>query len=350
MSVVKHTMLTLGEYLGPDSEWDNVAARHGNVFHTSKWLSLVSDTQPGTLHRLAIQQRGVTVGILPFFSKRFGPFKVAASPLIVDNTPYMGMAIGESLLAEGLAELGNYAIKRNVQFFRLFHRTPLPDIALLTDYKQITKHTHVLSLVNGDTAVWEGMEGRCRTAIRKAEKSGVRVYRATTRHELEKYLGVLWHLYGRQGMASPSTTAFYHELFTRYTDDGLCFYVAEHNGAIVAGAIILIAGNIAYYLNGASLPEANKLGTNNLVQWCAIRGAIASGVRDYDFVGSDIERLAKFKMSFGGVIQEYTLLEYSGSTMVRFARNAYPQLLSAGRTLRTYLSRMHLDGKMHNSK
>ena len=48
------------------------------------------------------------------------------------------------------------------------------------------------------------------------------------------------------------------------------------------------------------------------------------GVEYYDFVGSDIPRLAEFKKSFGGERITHSLIEKTSSKRIRFLRNQYP--------------------------
>jgi hypothetical protein len=61
------------------------------------------------------------------------------------------------------------------------------------------------------------------------------------------------------------------------------------------------------------------------------------GATRYDFVGSDIPRLAEFKKSFGGALTTYSLIEFASSEWVARVRAMYPRIRYAARRIRGYL-------------
>ncbi|MDY6844912.1 MAG: peptidoglycan bridge formation glycyltransferase FemA/FemB family protein, partial [Thermodesulfobacteriota bacterium] len=103
-------------------------------------------------------------------------------------------------------------------------------------------------------------------------------------------------------------------------------------------AIIILDRKRAYYINGASKNEFRSLGASNLLQWEAIKTAKAKDIEQYDFVGSDIPRLAKFKKSFGGELTLHTCLEKSSSKWIEYARCNYPYYKDKIGNLRCLLS------------
>ncbi|PKN65014.1 MAG: hypothetical protein CVU57_12890 [Deltaproteobacteria bacterium HGW-Deltaproteobacteria-15] len=63
-----------------------------------------------------------------------------------------------------------------------------------------------------------------------------------------------------------------------------------------------------------------------MIQWEAIRKAKLENLSTYDFVGSDLPWLAKFKMSFGGRLLEYVYLEKSSSDWVEYlTKKVFPR-------------------------
>jgi hypothetical protein len=62
------------------------------------------------------------------------------------------------------------------------------------------------------------------------------------------------------------------------------------------------------------------LNPSNLVLWKAVERAAERGCREFDFVGSDIPRLARFKESFGGELVEHSCIEWASSRAVWMAR------------------------------
>lgn len=327
----------LRRFAGSNDEWEQCASRTGTIFHTLDWLEMLERTQGGRLLKVGAYASGRLVGILPLFVKRFFALRVGASPLVVEDTPYLGLACEEPYLGAALRGLRGLARREGIHFLRLSQASLVSPPIVEEGTSYIEKHTHVLSLDRPQDEIWKGMEGRCRTAIRKAEKSGVTVVRETERECIDPYYAILSALYAAQGRTTPNPRAFYLELWDRFSGRGLTVLTARHESTIIAGALLLHDRDTVYYLNGCSLHDYNHLNPNNLIQWEAIRLAMGSGARRYDFVGTDIERLAKFKKSFGGAEVAYTLIELAGSRWVHLARRQFPVMKRLASRLRSRL-------------
>ena len=85
---------------------------------------------------------------------------------------------------------------------------------------------------------------------------------------------------------------------------------AEHEGDLLAGIFVLISGNKATYLYGASSNNKRNLMPSYLLQWSAIKLAKSLGATEYDFFGippsgdkgHPMHGLYRFKTGFGGRI------------------------------------------------
>lgn len=328
----------LRRFDGASDAWDGLALRHGTIFHTLDWLEMLEATQGGALVKIGVYAAGELVGILPVFVKRFFPLRVGASPLVVEDTPYLGLACPEPHMAAALGALNRLARDEGIHFLRLMQPTLVTPSATNEATVYVEKHTHVLSLDDTRDDIWKGMEGRCRTAIRKAEKSGVSIVRETRRECLESYYRILSALYAAQGRPTPNSKQFYVALWDRFSHRGLTVLTARHESTVIAGAILLHDRDTVYYLNGCSLQSYNSMNPNSLLQWEAIQLAKAEGAHRYDFVGTDIERLAKFKKSFGGTELRYTLIEHSRSSWVRAVRRRFPEMKRLAGRLRSTLA------------
>ena len=321
-------MITIRDVsLMPSSEWDNFITSHhrGTLFHLSSWLEILQDTQSLKVIKIGFYDGVILIGALPLCIRSIWPFKVAASPFVVEDTPYMGLVIDDDHCQQALGLLGTFIISSRINFLRILQREEIPCKIRPAGYIFIEKHTHLLDLTKSEDEIWNGFEGRCRTAIRKAEKSGIQILHETRRENIELYYEILDSLYASQNMATPNPKRYYYRLWDAFEGNRLHMLMAWHDKMLIAGAIIVYDSDRFYYLNGASRFEFNNLSPNNLIQWEAIRLAKASGAKYYDFVGSDIERLAKFKKSFGGELTSYTCLEKSSSAWVSFARAKYPK-------------------------
>jgi len=320
-------MLTIQDISSHDrSEWEDFILYHstGTLFHRSTWLDILTEFQQLVLIKIGFFENDILVGAFPLFIKSLWPIRIAASPFVVEDTPYMGLVIDADRYFEALELLGPFMKKNGIHFLRIIQRQSLFPEVQMPAFQIIEKHTHLLDLTKSEDKIWSSFEGRCRTAIRKAEKSGVRVKLETCREAIESYYEILDELYAGQKMTTPNPKQFYYRLWDAFSGDQLYMLTAWHDETLISGAFIMQDSDRCYYLNGASRPEYLSIAPNNLIQWEAIRLAKSRGAVWYDFVGSDIERLAKFKKSFGGDLVTYACLEKSTSAAVSFIRKKYP--------------------------
>ncbi|ABM30056.1 lipid II:glycine glycyltransferase FemX [Nitratidesulfovibrio vulgaris] len=312
------------------AEWDAFVEAHPArpLFHSRRWLSLLARHQGVRLDLHCIEAQGRVVGLLPMFSRGYGIIRVHSSPYVVTDTPYLGPLVDDDVSPHALwAALLDHARHSGMDFVRLFTRVGMacPPVDGTPAGVQ-RKTTHVLDLTPGEEALWNGLEGRCRTAVRKAAKEGVTVEPMADDAALERFVDMLEGVYARQGLTSPNTRAFYRDVWRTFGGREVVGLTARHEGRDIASALFVMDARDAYYISGASAGDCGRLSPNNILQWEAIRLALARGVVRYDFVGSDIPRIARFKASFGGQLHEYWCVECAPSRVARFMRAAYPWL------------------------
>lgn len=302
-------------------------------FHRAGWLEVMSEHQDSSLHSLSFAEpsSGELVGVMPIFFKRFGILRVGGSPLVVEDTPYLGPVIPRERVAEALLSLRDHFAKR-AHFIRVLLPYRIPELAReqleANGFTESVKRTHVLDLSPGATALWEGMKGRSRTAVRRAQKSGVEVQWAPGTGDsvkmVEDYYALLSDVYGRQGRPTPNPKSFYLDLWRRIAPAGqLRLLLAHVDGKVIAGALFAHNDREVYYISGASDGDYRKLNATNLVLWTAMEWAAENGKASFDFVGSDIPRLARFKASFGGDLVTYSCLEWAKYRSVSALRDWY---------------------------
>jgi hypothetical protein len=321
-------MLTLQEVDRKSSfPWDDYVHGHprGTLFHTSEWLEACARTQGARLVRLGFLDAGKPVGIFPVFLRRFGILQVAASPMKVEDSPYMGpLWTDESHFHAVIAGFDRHLRKLGVHFIR-FHsmdRLEEGDLPRL-GYHHILRHTHVIDLTQGETGVWKRMQGSARRNIRKAEKSGVEVTTADPSRHLDTYLDLATRLYMDQSKTLPNTAEFYRSILSgtlaRHTE----LVVARAGDRIISAAILMVFKDRAFYLDGANDKRFGPLNGSAAVQWFLIRRAMEKGCRLYDFVGSDLPWIARFKAKFGGELVQYSLFEKARPSWVFPLRRLY---------------------------
>ena len=167
--------------------------------------------------------------------------------------------------------------------------------------------TWVIDLRQGKNALWERMEGRARTAVRKAEKSGVSIRRADGNGDLDIYYDLHCETYRRTGVP-PHPRAYFEAIWRNCFVQGLAqVWIAEHDGKAVAAENFGVYKNAAIYWTGASTRVGLKVEANSALQWAAMQWMVENGLEWYETgeafpqaVEGKTKGLNDFKQSFGG--------------------------------------------------
>jgi hypothetical protein len=171
--------------------------------------------------------------------------------------------------------------------------------------------TWVVDLRGGTEAVWDRMQGRARTAIRKAERAAVTVREATTA-DLHIYYRLHQETYRRTG-AIPHAKDYFAMIWERFLAHGLArIWVAELDGEPIAAENFGVFKNAAIYWTGAANFKSLGVEANSLLQWTAMQWMIRNGVEWYEtgeafpqFDKGKNKGLSDFKKSFGGSLYPY---------------------------------------------
>lgn len=209
------------------------------------------------------------------------------------------------------------------------------------------KNTAYTDLSPGEDALLESMKSKWRYNIRLAERRGIRI-----RPGGPGDLVAFYTLYAETGRRDGFLTRpfdYYRttwETFLAAQDDaanpaGGVLLLAEHpdDPQPVAGLFLLRYGERAWYFNGASSERHRRDMPNYLLQWEALRWAIAQGCTVYDWwgaptdIGNDSDPLQgvwQFKQGFGVHFQPHIgAWDYPVSSLLyRLYTEAMPQVLA----------------------
>ena len=200
--------------------------------------------------------------------------------------------------------------------------------------------TVLIDLAPSEDEILRGMKPKWRYNIGLAEKKGV----VTDRRD-ERGLDAFYALYGetakRDGIAIHGPE-YYRTLFACSREQAgqeLRLYLAFHEGAPIAGSIVLFRGAAAVYLYGASSNQKRNLMAPYALQWRAIADARTAGCGEYDLYGippredpaHPMAGLYRFKTGFGGRI-----VHRSGSWDYPY-RRVRKNLFVLAETLRKFL-------------
>lgn len=165
-----------------------------------------------------------------------------------------------------------------------------------------------------ESDVLAGLGRQWRRNVRIAERSGVRVWRASSA-ELPVFHAM--HLETAQrDRFLPRPLDYFERLFRelRAADpDGVRLYFAGADDVPAAGAVMVRLGGHAWFAYGGSTTAHREWRASNALQWGMIRDCLADGMDVYDLrgVGETLDPahplfgLLRFKAGTGGEIVEY---------------------------------------------
>ena len=180
------------------------------------------------------------------------------------------------------------------------------------------RNTIIVDLAGESDQLLAQMKGKWRYNIRLAERKGVEVRSGST-SDLTTFYRMYAQTAGRDGfLIRPQ--AYYRDVWSRFLAAGRAeLLLAEVNGESVAGLILFIFGQKAWYMYGASTGQHRQLMPNHLLQWRAMTRARRLGCHSYDMWGAPdrfdesdgMWGVYRFKRGFGGqVVQGLGAFDY----------------------------------------
>ncbi len=311
-------------------EWDSLVERYPKctLFHTFFWAQVIEKTYGIKGHLLQFWDRDKPVGIIPIWVTKKAGLTLVGSPLRQTATHFCGPLLNENInINDALEALYLYASKKL--------KASYVDITLpysldvnISKYWNISKpDTLIVDLNRTEDEIWKSFEGRMRTAVRKAQKSGVQVkIIKCSNNEIEIFYNMLEKVHSRRGIKPIFPKFFYKNLLIHQSPYAF-LYGARFEGQWIAMTLILKYRDWMNYHSAALLREFGKLGANNLIQWQVIRDGLKEEKKIYDLGGgSGIEGIEKFKKSMRPYRSYYQNM-WRANMFARLARFSYEKLL-----------------------
>ena len=173
--------------------------------------------------------------------------------------------------------------------------------------KEIQPHRSViLDLDKSEEELLAAMHHKTRYNIKVAEKYGITSDRSD---DFESFWKLMQKTSKRDKFGSHPKP--YYDALLHFESDHfhVGLILAKHEGKPVAGAILALMGNTAYYLHGASDHEFRSMMAPYALHWGIIKYLKDSGrYTQYDFWGIDAQKypgVTRFKLNWGGRQVEY---------------------------------------------
>lgn len=209
-------------------------------------------------------------------------------------------------------------------------RCPRVNPLLKMGFENTLTQTWIIKIGLGKDAIWNKMEGRARTAIRKAEKFDIKIRLADKTGDIDKYYQLHCETYRRNNI-KPHPKAYFESIFKNFFFKGLSrILFAEYNGEVIAAENFGIYKNAAIYWTGAASDISLSLEGNSLIQWKLIQLMIEEGLEWYEtgeafpnIKDGKLKGLNDFKRSFGGELYPY----YKGKLDTRSKKHIFLDVL-----------------------
>jgi lipid II:glycine glycyltransferase (peptidoglycan interpeptide bridge formation enzyme) len=180
------------------------------------------------------------------------------------------------------------------------------------------RNTVIINLAPEPADLLAAMKSKWRYNIGLAKRRGV-VIRSGTATDIPAFYQMYAETAQRdQFLIRPE--AYYRDLWQQFLASGQAdMLLAWVAGEVVAGLILFIFSQTAWYLYGASTHEQRHLMPNHLLQWQAMRRARERGCTSYDMWGAPdlfqetdpLWGVYRFKSGFGGqVVQGLGAFDY----------------------------------------
>jgi peptidoglycan pentaglycine glycine transferase (the first glycine) len=215
------------------------------------------------------------------------------------------------------------------------------------------RNTIWIDLNDSDDAILTRMKPKSRYNIRLAERKGVTV-RPATKQELP----LLYRMYAETSVRDGFVIrqeAYYLLVWETFMEHGMAVpLIAEVEGQPVAGLVLFVFADMAWYLYGMSTGEHRDKMPNHLLQWEAMRIAKERGCSHYDLWGApevfddsdDMWGVFRFKEGLGGkVVRTLGAWDYlTGPLRYAIFMRFLPRVLDVMRSLRKASTRQEVSG------
>src|SRR6266852_3319226 len=177
----------------------------------------------------------------------------------------------------------------------------LIDQAIHLAQRQKVKYLELRTDLNN---LWSQLKSSVRGKVRKSQKLGVQIRVAQHREDMAHYYRLHLHTRSKKHGMPAQPRRFFFGLWDAFAASGaMQLLLAEYQGSIIAGMILLASGTTVRYAYGASNDSYLSLAPNNLLMWEAIAWGCRQGYQTFDLgrTALDNEGLMEFKRRWGAI-------------------------------------------------
>jgi hypothetical protein len=292
----------------PDGSWDERIASHpgASIFHTSSWARVLRDTYGYEQFYFTNDQSRppAAVAFCEIDSGLTGRRGIAL-PFTDECALLPSADLTFKTLFEFAQGLGK---ERNWRSLEVRGLPAFSEIGISEETaSSLSFYGHLLDLSPGPEAIFKTLHSSTQRAIRKAEKSPVKVEIASDEKAMAEYFA-LHCLTRRKHGVPPQPFSFFEQIQRQMIAAGKGFIaLARLDDRAIAGAVFFRFGTAASYKYGASDAEFDAVRPNNIVMWKAIQHLCEQAAETLDFgrTSKYNEGLRRYKLNWGS--QERTI-------------------------------------------
>lgn len=306
------------------------------VFQTDAWLAFLEETQGGEAVFGRITADNEVVGRFTGMVFKKAGLRLLGSPAPGWSTGFMGFNLDAGVpRRDALEALSHSAFREfGCQHYEVMdRRIGIEDARALSLRYQATSGFEV-DLTRSEDEVWSAMSSACRRCVRKAEKSGVTIDRASDTAFANEYYEQLKDVFAKQGLVPTYSEARVSALVNHLLPTGhiLLLRARDPNGRCIATGIFPAANDFMFFWGGASFRDAQILRPNEALQWAAMRFWQARGMQAYDMGGG-----GEYKRKYGGREISGAWIRHSKYPMLEQLRGSVQRVVSLRQRIRGFV-------------
>ncbi len=274
-----------------EQTWNRFVAEaaHGHIMQTAAWGNFKAAVG-WQVHRLGVRQGDdLTVGAQILFRRLpFVPVAIAYIP----KGPF-GNTADHAAMTALFAGIHRLARRYRTVFLKIEPNWPdeQPQRQFLqqqgfrfNEQTNQPRSTITLDLRAGEQALWGNMRKKTRKLVRRAEREGVTVVEGATA-DMERFFAVLQKT-ARLKKFAIHNPDFYRRVWQVFRREG-CVHLllAKYQDEIVGGKMIFTFRDTTMHFWGGTVPAGRKVFASYLLQWRAIKWALAQGYYTCDLWG-----------------------------------------------------------------
>lgn len=302
--------------------WDDSLApfESADLFHESVWLNFIEQTQKVKRCFFSIAEQGNTIGYLPAFILKKGPFTILASPTHGWNTSFMGPVMEDTPNRTTLfiKALDYFCRSQGIDHVEI--ASPHLDASVMQTAGFSCKRGETLLFdIDEPKTMFARFKSEARTAIRKAQKHGLVVAESNDSAFVNRYYEQLTLVFARQKLAPTYPKERVAALFRLLkTKNRLFALEVLYQGVSIASGLFPHSKKTVYFFGGAGIDKYRDLRPHDLLHYILMTQARERGIRYYDMEG-----VSAFKEKFGGRRIELLHFHKSYTRAAKTSRTLY---------------------------